>query len=659
MSTKPKDNNSLYNLVWEKMTRGVTAKLDSQEATMIDKWSPNNIRRLIVSPEGVVFQLFVTEGTFYKNPIGIVPFPFEESTHYALEKGYPITSVLYRDRVFSSVEEVIILPKSPVVPYSLSSREFSTLQNKVSSLKRLANIVVVAEPVSLKDFVERNIQVLGDRYQLLTENKDAYLGNNQAVPFVKDWYNHTSLRPQYYSLDEPNKKLHKYFQDVKENNPNKPSNKTSSRSKAKPEEKVEEKKSNAKLTKVTKHLLFSRCIQLGVVEENNARVTAIKTFNSPIKHNEEAKFQVHDDDKSNKVLESLGLYSKTGSTDYDKLNELLMVDIVLTARNTARQVSGHYPVFGEYLTRLLKKLTPKDKEANQQNAELIRKLVRYDYRKPLDESIVFSNLNVSEQDKERLTKGIANGTESIQDVEKLILFDVGVDKKIQGSELLVLHDLFIYENNIEHRTYNSLYKPESTEVKGHVLDQSIGERIKLILKGVPDDSQEEVSEEDNLDSQTDNLEESADLNEEDTNEDEFNELDEQEWGLCQQYVEEINNSPHWNVWNTLHEEMKRELKQLISSNPSNKQKAIAGFFIDMVNTYQISGTNKAGTMAHCINMMIKHNYLSDSNKLGGKGYRLDRFAKRIISEDQPLNENYSIYLFILKEMMIMKRWVRQ
>ena len=159
MSTQPKqsqkDKNSLYNLVWSKLTRGVTEKLSSNESFMIDKWSPNNLRRLIVSPEGVLFQLFITEGTFHKKRVDIVPFEVSENTNSALQTGYPITSVLYRNRVFSSVEEVIVIPRSPLTYYSLNPVEVRRLDSKASSLKRLANVIIITDVISFKDFVQK------------------------------------------------------------------------------------------------------------------------------------------------------------------------------------------------------------------------------------------------------------------------------------------------------------------------------------------------------------------------------------------------------------------------------------------------------------------------------------------------------------------------
>ncbi|MEC2463556.1 hypothetical protein P9X10_01395 [Bacillus cereus] len=643
----PKDNNSLYNLVWTKLTRGVTEKLNSNESFLIDKWSPNNLRRLIISPEGVLFQLFITENTFHKNKIDVVQFPLNEETGIALQKGYTISSVLYRNRVFSSIEEVVIIPRSPKVPYSLSTREISQLHNKVSSLKRLANIIIVSDAVSLQDFIKANVEALADPYTLLKDSEKSNLGNNKILPYVKDWYKHTSLRPQYYALDETDKRLHKYFKDVREKCSNKASKPLSSRNKPIEEEKEETVEQAIKVESLTTHLLLSRGIQLGFASKENPRLKLMKPFLQVVKHKPNEKFRMDKDTKYAKMLESIGHYSETGSVQYKKLNDVLFVDTVLTSKKTEKAISERYPIWGKYLTKINKGLTPINGQVTQEKANKVRKLVTYEYRKELNQEVVFSNVEVSEKQLEVLNRGIDLQPNEREDLEKLILFDTGVTEDTPGVDLLILHDLYIYCNNIQHRQYNSVLKHKSSEIEGYVTNQSIGERIQLILGYITEEETETPEEEAQTGpKEEEELEDVIEDEVEESEEDVAEEVDPQ-WELCKQIVAEINEVPHKLVWKKSATELKTSLKVFVESTIDNYKQEVALFVVNLINQYEFGGVSKAGTMAHSINQLEKQGTIT---KLGCKGYQVNRFASRVLDKNTEVDEEYSKYFVLLKKL---------
>ncbi|MGF2715705.1 hypothetical protein ACQUY5_26240 [Bacillus cereus] len=650
MSTQPKpsqiDKNSLYNLVWTKITRGVTEKLNSNESFLIDKWSPNNLRRLIISPEGVLFQLFVTEGTFHKKKIDVIPFPINEVSNKALQEGYAISSVLHRNRVFSSVEEVIIIPRSPNVPYySLSPKEVETLHTKSSSLKRLANVIIVTKPVSLRDFIEQNIEALADPYSLLKENPKSKLGNPKIVNYVKDWYKHTSLRPQYYSLDKEDARLYKYFKDVREKCSNKPSKPLSIQNKPIEEEKVEETEKDVPIEKLTEFLMLSRGIQLGFANKDNPRLQILKPYLSVVRHQPNEKFRINTESKYAKRLDSMGYYSETGSVKYRKLDDILFVDTVLTARKTSKTLSEKYPIWGSYLTKINQSLMPPNGQVTQEKAEKLYKMVMFKYRKELDLEVVLSNVEVTEQQVELLNRGIDLPPHEREDLENLILFDTGLVRGVQGVDLLLLHDLYIYCNNIPHRPYNSVLKHKDSEIVGYVTNQGIAERIALILDEVEDSS----TESEDFDTIEEEVEESVEEEpqtgpeEEDDTE---SEVDPQ-WELCKQIVSEINEVQHKVVWRNFESELKVALRFFISSTKDNYKQEVSSFVIRLINQYQFGGVSKSGTMAHSINQLEKRGTIV---KLGCKGYKPDRFASRVLDVNKEVDEEYSKYFLLLKEL---------
>ncbi|PGF05393.1 hypothetical protein COM61_02660 [Bacillus toyonensis] len=604
-----------------------------------------------MSPEGVLFQLFITEGTFHKKRVDIVPFEISENTNLSLQMGYPITSVLYRDRVFSSVEEVIVIPRSPQTYYSLNPVEVRRLDSKASSLKRLANVIIITDVVSFKDFVQRNLEALEDPYTLLTENPKANLGGHKAIKYVKDWYKHTSLRPQFYSLDETDKRLHKYFKDVREKCSNKRPTPLSVREKVKEEEKEEKSNETVEIDTLTSFLILSRGIQMGLVNRDNPRMQMLKPFISEVKNQPNEKFNVDKSSRFAKRLDTLGYYSETGSADTSKLREILFVDAVLTARKTIREVEQRYPMWGSHLIEVTRKLLPSNGAVTNEKARQLRELVGFEYRKELDTEIVFSDVSVTAEQVARLEKGINLDAEELEDLKHLILFDTGLTKDTQHVDLLLLHDLYIYCNNIPHRQYNSALKHEDSDIKGYVLDQSIAERIRFVLQ---DEIEEELDtiEEEIQDEQLEDAEPIEDevADEVDEQEDEDTTEDDHQWDLCKQYVASLNEVEHKAVWKTLSIELKSSLQAFMNSNPKNRKEEVVSFIVDFINRYEYGGVNKAGTMAYSINSLYRKRVVTESTRLGCKGCKTNRFANRLFDSEKEIDKEYSKYMYLVKRL---------
>lgn len=200
---------------------------------IISKFSPNNVRRVVLGLDGVYVQFYVSPVNF-KAKEQFVPITFTEQlgTELSAEsKSTPITKVLRGDsrslfgsRVFSSIEEIIVLSSSPEVQgYLLDNHGLdwfldpSRKQTVESSFKRLRAVGLVEDSVTCKEFVERHRAQINDPYGLiLRETELNYVG----ALFNDDlYYTHTALRPQYYEMDEEGGALWNYFQEVKKGTP--------------------------------------------------------------------------------------------------------------------------------------------------------------------------------------------------------------------------------------------------------------------------------------------------------------------------------------------------------------------------------------------------------------------------------------------------------
>lgn len=215
-----------YKQLKERKDKGITEGV-------ISKFSPNNVRRVVLGLDGIYVQFYVSPVNF-KAKEQFVPITFTEQlgTELSAEsKSTPITKVLRGDsrslfgsRVFSSVEEIIVLSSSPEVQgYLLDNHGLdwfldpSRKQTVESSFKRLRAVGLVEDSVTCKDFVESHREQINDPYGLILRDTEL---NYVGALFNDDlYYTHTALRPQYYEMDEEGGALWNYFQEVKKGTP--------------------------------------------------------------------------------------------------------------------------------------------------------------------------------------------------------------------------------------------------------------------------------------------------------------------------------------------------------------------------------------------------------------------------------------------------------
>ena len=215
-----------YKQLKERKDKGITEGI-------ISKFSPNNVRRVILGLDGIYVQFYVSPVNF-KAKEQFVPITFTEQlgTELSAEsKSTPITKVLRGDsrslfgsRVFSSVEEIIVLSSSPEVQgYLLDNHGLdwfldpSRKQTVESSFKRLRAVGLVEDSITCKEFIETHREQINDPYGLILRDTEL---NYVGALFNDDlYYTHTALRPQYYEMDEEGGALWNYFQEMKKGSP--------------------------------------------------------------------------------------------------------------------------------------------------------------------------------------------------------------------------------------------------------------------------------------------------------------------------------------------------------------------------------------------------------------------------------------------------------
>lgn len=215
-----------YKQLKERKDKGITEGI-------ISKFSPNNIRRVVLGLDGIYVQFYVSPVSFKaKEQFVSITFTEQLGTELSAEsKSTPITKVLRGDsrslfgsRIFSSVEEIIVLSSSPEVQgYLLDNHGLdwfldpSRKQTVESSFKRLRAVGLVEDSVTCKEFVENHREQINDPYGLILRDTEL---NYVGAVFNDDlYYTHTALRPQYYEMDEEGGALWNYFQEVKKGTP--------------------------------------------------------------------------------------------------------------------------------------------------------------------------------------------------------------------------------------------------------------------------------------------------------------------------------------------------------------------------------------------------------------------------------------------------------
>ena len=221
-----------YNLVMSKFTEGV--HLDNSSNNFVEGWSPNNLRRIFISPDGVILQYFTTSGAKINRLVQPVLFKDDRRCMECFydEKYKPIVSMLVGKRICSSLEEIIYLTASAhgrqlperelrlqelVERSKVQSNEEELLKNISDRFVRLRALIflniTMQELTSLQQF-SSNIKngafmFADDEYFRGTAVKIYDLHKN-------DWWKHTRLRPQYYGLDAEGTSLTSYFERVRE-----------------------------------------------------------------------------------------------------------------------------------------------------------------------------------------------------------------------------------------------------------------------------------------------------------------------------------------------------------------------------------------------------------------------------------------------------------
>ena len=217
------NKDSQYTLAFNDiLTQGAHKQLESS-GEVIKNFSPNNVRRVIIGLDGIFVQYYVSNRVSRKEF-----FQELKMTNRLLEEVcnpnnvYRSPLMLLRgkgkvNRIYSSIEEIIVLHKNPNFPEPFNNSGidwFINAEDISSSFKRLRCVTLIDEPVTMQ-MVLKSVQTRIQNPMITVSDRIPF--QHRTKVFNDELYlTRTSLRPQYYELDSAGGALDNYFNKVKE-----------------------------------------------------------------------------------------------------------------------------------------------------------------------------------------------------------------------------------------------------------------------------------------------------------------------------------------------------------------------------------------------------------------------------------------------------------
>lgn len=212
----------MLNKITDVLTKGVEAakRREQDSSAPLPKYSPNNLKSIVLSQEGVLLTFFTTVDSNQATTTRYIQFPQNEEAFNEWMTGKELLSFLVGERVYSSIEEIVVIQSTgPNAIYKVPERQINYITEKViPKMKRLYSFVALYSiDITLKQFLDEKKQVLTDPYQHIYDLPEIVEPRDGIKALInEDWWKHTALRPQYYLLDEKDGPLSRYFNKVKE-----------------------------------------------------------------------------------------------------------------------------------------------------------------------------------------------------------------------------------------------------------------------------------------------------------------------------------------------------------------------------------------------------------------------------------------------------------
>lgn len=216
------DKKSIYNIAFNVIDYcGNIAKGNSNYS---EYFSPNNIRRLIISPDVVRAEFYISVPNIGLMKQVNIPSSMLQQLEY-MEGYVPIVQIIATERICSSIEEIVFLINSNDGQTRLGPQEYDFASLVTSYNRRSGDLLdtIKKRYVRLRYITIANISM--NQFMSLKRDKSTVIGElppMQGVSEIKkihdeeDWYKHwgnPAAAKTYPTMDAVGGHLHNFFQD--------------------------------------------------------------------------------------------------------------------------------------------------------------------------------------------------------------------------------------------------------------------------------------------------------------------------------------------------------------------------------------------------------------------------------------------------------------
>jgi len=192
----------------------------------VSSFSPNNVKRIIISPDGVVVQFFTSMILCTK------PFDTQKASSCFSSADYvPIISVLGgkhgQSRVCSHIQEIVYCIKG-INNLTLRQEEldFRSILSSAENVPQADLFALINMRFSRLSYITMADMTVTDLMRSVRDNLNDdfyFIGEDKAIQGVRGtnvrskrpWYDSTYLRPEYYDMDKYNGKLYTSLEKIK------------------------------------------------------------------------------------------------------------------------------------------------------------------------------------------------------------------------------------------------------------------------------------------------------------------------------------------------------------------------------------------------------------------------------------------------------------
>lgn len=220
-----------YSLLKNEINKGIA--IDEKSGVVLQGWSPNNLRRLVIGPTFALVQYHTTNST-YKKLIELVDFRsnYNKDINQLISEPSQyktLLKVLADGRICSSIEEIFFVEDNyypTLMNADMNINQLGTNEANVASrFSRLVHVSSIRgiQPQTIAEILNATKDANTLAIDFMHEKGVRQNIHTVAEPHKDDWWKNYRLRPKYYSMDTQTLKrifegVEQHYQEIERKN---------------------------------------------------------------------------------------------------------------------------------------------------------------------------------------------------------------------------------------------------------------------------------------------------------------------------------------------------------------------------------------------------------------------------------------------------------